>query len=222
MRVGVEYGHDFQNSTDNLAAANYYALDLGLMFDAPGGAVDDYTDYANAALPAFSIRYGSELGFTSFGAVSGVSAPTEFAVALPTQTVGGYAGLGSTRQLRIGSELDFTRLSGGGTSATFVGLEPGVEYYVLRHAYRGWDVRVRGFGVLEYDAATVASGGGYSASTHGWLSGYGGEGMLTHHFFGPQLVGFGVSYAHVGDNASLAVAAQNTLNFKVTIDSKLF
>ncbi len=221
MRAGLVYGHDFQNTNDNLPAANYYAFNLGLMFDAPGGAEDNYVNYEDNFLPAFSIRYGSELGFTSYGAVNGVAQANDYTFALPTQTVGGYAGIGSTRQLRIGSDLDFSRVSTSGTSLTYLGLEPGLEYYLLPHAYKGWDVRVRGFGVLEYQSAN-ASGGGYSASTHGWLTGYGAEGMLTHHFFGPQLIGFGLSYAHVGDNMSLQQAAQNTLNLKITIDSKLY
>jgi hypothetical protein len=191
------------------------------MFDAPGGLEDNYANYEDNFLPAFSIRYGSELGFTSNGAMNGVSAPNEYSFALPTQTVGGYAGIGSTRQLRIGSDLDFTRVSASGASVTYVGLEPGLEYYLLPHAYRGWDVRVRGFGVMEYQSAD-ASAGGYGASTHGWLTGYGAEGMLTHHFFGPQLIGFGLSYAHVGDNTSLQEPSQNTLNLKITIDSRLF
>jgi hypothetical protein len=115
--------------------------------------------------------------------------------------------------------LDFTRLSGGGASTTYLGVEPGVEYYLTPHAYRGWDVRFRGFGVMEYESE---SGGSYLTSTHGWLSGYGAEAMLTHHFFGPQLVGFGVSYAHVGEDASLGQPSQNALSLKFTIDSRLF
>ena len=221
MRFGVEYGHDFQNTTDNLAAANYYSVDLGLMFDAPSGLADDYVDYENAYLPALSIRYGSELGFSSYGSMGGVSAPDEYAVALPTATIGAYAGVLSTRQLRIGSELDFTRVSDDGASTTYVGLEPGVEYYLLPHAYRGWDVRLRGFGIAEY-ADAGASGDGYSIGAHGWLSGYGGEAMLTHHFLGPQLVGFGLGYAHINVNGALDQPSQNTVNLKFTIDSRLF
>jgi hypothetical protein len=221
LRFGVEYGHDFQNTTDDLAAANYYAVDLGLMFDAPGGLADDYTDYENAYLPAFSIRYGSELGFSSYGSMGGVSVPNEYSVALPTATVGGYAGLLSSRQLRIGSELDFTRVSEGAASTTYLGLEPGVEYYLMPHAYRGWDVRLRAFDIAEYADATLA-GSGYGVGAHGWLSGYGGEAMLTHHFLGPQLVGFGLNYSHINVNGSLTQPSQNTVNLKFTIDSRLF
>jgi len=60
-----------------------------------------------------------------------------------------------------------------------------------------------------------------STSENGWIPGFGVEGMLTHPFYGHQLIGFGVEYIHTNQKSSIGVPSENAFNLKFSIDYKL-
>ncbi|HUF30523.1 MAG TPA: hypothetical protein VMM77_07635 [Gemmatimonadaceae bacterium] len=199
LRTTAVYGSTAEDEDVGFPKESYYGLNFDLIQDlsAPGPRQD----------ASFILRTGA--AFTSVDPDVGDGETT---IEIPSPYLGGYFNLSDCGCIRIGGEVELSRLSQGDFSQMDFTFLPAIEYDVVPSDRFGF--RVRAFGLLSRQSF---SSGSFDES--GTITGFGGgvAGVLP--MFNRYNGVIGLDYLKAGENEDLGFPSSNV--FRVTFGIEL-
>lgn len=192
FRGRLVYGSIAEDEDNGIPEESYFGLHLDLVHNLEAsGPIQD---------GSFVMRTGATYTSFDFDDADGLSA-----IEIPSPYLGLYFGLGEANRLRLGSEVQISRLSAGDQSVSEITLLPTLEYDFGPADQLGF--RVRALGLLANMSADA--GGGNDES--GTITGFGGGASVVLPMFERYRGMLGLDYIVTQENEDLGVPSGNVI-----------
>lgn len=198
FRGRLVYGQLAEDEDNGFAKESYFGLNLDLVHNlSASGPIAD---------GSFVMRTGASFTSLDFDDADGIST-----IEIPSPYLGLYFGLGESKRLRLGGEVEINRESSGDDSERDITLVPTVEYDFGPADQLGF--RVRALGLLWNMAQ---SSGSFDES--GTITGFGGGASVVLPMFDRYRASLGFDYLMTQENEDLGVPEGNVLRGTFAIE----